>query len=339
MKNIAVFTALVIILWALPCPQARGQGHILSTLPAAGAGFPYGLSLSSSLGLLAGYGEEIVYKYPGRETHMSQLLWDIKPLVYYGAALDFSRKTPPERLAFFSGLSLKFGFPGKTGIMEDRDWLTADDQLSNYSQSDNYTNQALLLDFSLGLSFPLRSFGFLKAYWALSWMNFQWTGRDGYLQYPKGPNGNYLYGEVPLDDSVEKDPQYGVSIMYSQNWLLVSPGLALSVPLLNWLALDVSFLISPLVFCVARDDHVLNKAEYEDRVTGGLYLEPRGDLMFFFRERCELSLYVSYRFIRGDRGESWGRTGTGDGQFYPIGKASGAAWYAVDSGLSFKVRL
>jgi outer membrane protease len=340
MKNIAVFAAFVILCALVPCRQAWGQGHILSNISAnTGAAVPYSFSLASSFGLLAGYGEEIVYKYAGEETYLSQLLWNMKPLFYYGAALDFSWKNLLGALGFYSTLSLKFGFPGKTGIMEDRDWNTPEDELSNYSRSDNYTTGALLLDFSLGVSLPLRSFGVLKAYGALAWMNFQWTGRDGYLQYPKDSKGDYLY-TVALDDSTPKDPLYGISIIYSQNWLLISPGVALSVPLLTWLKLDASFQISPLIFCVARDDHLLAQNEYEDRITGGLYLEPRGDIIFSFRERFELSLYASYRFIKGAHGESWGReTGLeGDGSFYQYTQDTGAAWYALDSGITFKVR-
>lgn len=334
MKNIAVFSAFVIILWALvPGLPAWGQGHILSNIPVnTDTSFPYALSLSVSTGFLFGHGEEIVYKYPGTEIWLSQLLWNIKPLFYYGAALDFSLKRPREKPGFFSSLSLKSGFPGKTGIMEDRDWLSSKDDLTNYSQSDNYTSQAVLIDFLLGLSLPLKLPAYIKLFWASSWMSFQWIGRDGYVQYSDG--------ETPLDDSVEKYPTYGPSIAYSQNWLLFSPGLALGIPLFSRFRADLSFQISPLIFCFARDDHLLRALEFRDYVSWGLYLEPRGDFTFSFRERFELSLHVSYRYVRGGHGESYGRsTGQGTGFFYKYTEDAGAGWYALDSGLSFKVRL
>jgi outer membrane protease len=339
MKNIAVFSAFVIILWALvPGLPARGQGHILSKIPVdaedAGVPFPYALSLFSSAGFLYGRGEEILYKYPGEEIQLSQLLWNIKPLFYYGAALDFSRIRPLEKPGFFSSLSLKFGFPGKTGIMEDRDWLTPQDELTNYSLSDNYTNQALLLDLLLGLSLPLGSRGLIKLSWSFSWMSFHWTGRDGYVRY--SPNEN-----TPLEDSVAPSPLYGPSITYSQKWFLTSPGLAVEIPIPPRFRVNFSFQISPLLFCFARDDHVMRSLEFQDYVSGGLYLEPRGDFVFSFRERFELSLYASYRHIRGARGESYGRsTGPGGSAFfYKSAEDAGAGWYALDSGLSFKVRL
>jgi outer membrane protease len=336
MKNIAVFAAFVIIGAGLVfCPPAGAQGHVLSnTVPGESrAPFPYALSLSPSAGFLYGHGEEPVYKYPGEETYLSQLLWDIKPLWYLGTALDFSPIRPLEKWGFFTGLSLKFGFPGRTGIMEDRDWETQYDELTKYSRSDSYTNGAFLLDVSLGLSLPVKKLAVFKFYWTFSWMSFQWTARDGYKWY--SPNAN-----TPLDDSVEPAPLYGASVVYLQNWILTSPGLALSIPLFRHFRVDLKFQMSPFVFCGARDDHVLRDLEIIDNVLWGLYLEPAGTFAFAFLDRFELSLSVSYRYIRGRRGDSYDRkTGESGGIYLKHDQAAGAAWYALDSGLIFKVRL
>jgi outer membrane protease len=318
-------------------PQAWGQysGPVLSQLPIKDK-FPYTISIASTAGFLYGYGEEILYKYPGKDTYMSQLLWNIKPLFYAGGVLDFSRINPMEKLGFFTSLSLKFGFPSQTGIMEDRDWLAPGDELSHYSRSDNYTNRALLLDYLVGLSLPLRSFALLKFHWSFSWMSFYWTGRDGYTQYAKKTGDTYL----PLDGSVEKNSLHGSSISYSQDWIITSPGLALLIPLPYRFAVELSVQISPLAFCFARDDHVLRALEFLDYVYGGLYMEPKGDISFSFLNRCQLSLYVSYRYVKGAQGESYGReTSTGtNGDFYKSTLNAGASFYTLDSGLSFKIR-
>jgi outer membrane protease len=292
--------------------------------------------MTSAAGFLYGYGEEIVYKYPGKETHLSELLWNMKPLFYAGGALDFSRLNPMEKPGFFTSLSLKFGFPGNTGIMEDRDWNTPEDALSNYSRSDNYTDGALIFDYFLGLTLPLKSLALLKMYWGFSWMSFHWTGRDGYTRYAPAIGNTYL----PLDDSVPEDPLYGTSIRYSQDWLMTYPGMALSVPLPYGFGAALSFQISPLIFCVARDDHLLRNLEFRDYITGGLYLEPRGDVTFSFQNRFELSLYAAYRFVKSAHGETYGRqTGsTSNGEFSSYSEDSGAAFYALDSGLSLKIR-
>jgi outer membrane protease len=333
MKNIAVFTAFVII-WTGLAPPARGQGHILSSAASGeSAPFPYALSLASSAGFLYGCGEELVYKYPGGDAYLSQLLWDMKPLFYLGTALDFSRINPLEKPGFLGGLSLKFGFPGKTGFVEDRDWQTRHDELTNYSRSDSYTNGAFLLDFLAGLSLPVQKFGVLKFYWTFSWMSFQWTGRDGYVQYSPDEN-------TPLDGGAEKIPLYGASVVYLQNWILTGPGLAVNIPFLRHFRADIRFHMSPFVFCGARDDHVLRDLEFVDDLPWGLYLEPAGDFVFSFQDRFELSLSVSFRYIRSRRGDTYSRnTGKSGGDYLKYDQNSGAAWYALDSGLLFKVRL
>jgi outer membrane protease len=335
MKNIAVFSAFVIILGALiPGVPVRAQGHILSKISVdPDTSFPYALSLFSSVGFLYGRAEEILYKYPGETVQLSQLLWNTKPLFYYGAALDFSQIRPLEKPGLFSSLSLKFGFPGKTGSIEDRDWLTPQDELTNYSLSDNYTDHALLFDLVLGLSLPLMSRWQIKLFWSFSWMSFLWTGRDGYMRY--SPNAN-----IPLDDSVKETPLYGPSIVYAQEWFLTSPGLAVAISFFSRFRAALSFQISPWMACLARDNHVMRSLEFRDYVYGGLYLEPRGDFVFSFREYFELSLYVAYRYLKGGRGESYGRnTGSGGTDLFQKGaEEAGMGWYALDSGLSFKVR-
>jgi hypothetical protein len=69
MKNIAVFTGFVIIFYtAIIGPRAWAQysGPVFSQTPVKDK-FPYTLSLTSSFGLLYGYGEEMVYQF-GKDT-------------------------------------------------------------------------------------------------------------------------------------------------------------------------------------------------------------------------------------------------------------------------------
>jgi hypothetical protein len=54
----------------------------------------YSFSLSSSFGIIDGYAEKLVYEYTGDDTLLSELIWDLKRLVYAGTALDFSRINP-----------------------------------------------------------------------------------------------------------------------------------------------------------------------------------------------------------------------------------------------------
>jgi outer membrane protease len=114
MRNITVFAVLVII---LNCAPLAAQEET----PAQ----PYALSTWTSFGTFLGQSEEIVYPPPNHPAELySQLLWDIVPVFYYGFSLDFSRAQPLEKWGFFATFSLRNGIPGKSGKLEDRDWLS-----------------------------------------------------------------------------------------------------------------------------------------------------------------------------------------------------------------------
>jgi outer membrane protease len=324
MKNIAVFVFFVTV---LPVPAA------VFSAPAFPAG--YTVSLELDTGLLYGHAEESVYA-PDGSRELARLDWDMKPLFYTGARLDFSRIDPLERTGFFVSLSVKFGIPAVTGVMEDRDW-NYQGLLTDFSRHDNSTEGALLFDGSIGLSLPFRSLMVFNVYGAFSWMRFSWAGRDGYGQYLKDAGYNPA---VPLH-SLPKTPYAGTVITYTQDWMLLYPGVSVLLPLSPFFFLRLSFQGSPFVFCAARDSHITTNAEFRDRVLWGLYLEPGAELGFTFYRRCSLSLSVSYRMTEGDRGTTWQRP-AGYGQnaaFVELNEQSGAAVHVLDAGLSFKIRL
>lgn len=68
-------------------------------------------SFGASIGLLAGEGEEIVYRDESSDDKLSQLLWEIKPLFYTGVDVNYNWHKPENRVGFFTGGSFKYGFP------------------------------------------------------------------------------------------------------------------------------------------------------------------------------------------------------------------------------------
>jgi outer membrane protease len=80
-------------------------------------------SLGTSIGLLLGQGEKIVYRYDNSDDKLSQLLWHFEPLVYAGVDLHYNWPMPASGWNFFADGIFKFGFPGESGVMEDSDWL------------------------------------------------------------------------------------------------------------------------------------------------------------------------------------------------------------------------
>ncbi|MDR1302379.1 MAG: omptin family outer membrane protease [Treponema sp.] len=334
MRTIQVFICLVSTFVLFASPRIQGDTSLKPETRSA-----YTFSVAALAGFLYGQGEEIVY-INDTDTYLSQLLWDMKPLFYAGSSLDFSPVNPLEGLGFFTHLSLKFGIPGKTGTMEDRDWLNKEnglnDNLTNFSSHDNYTQGAFLLDSSIGISLPLASWFLLKGYVDFSYMYFSWASQDGFTQY--AARDSSTGGYAPWEDTLPKTAYYGPAINYQQRWVIFTPGLAVHIPFLYGLSLGAYLHISPFIHCVAVDDHIRRGIQFRDDTSGGLLFESQGAITFAPNPRLELSLSLGYRSIQGLQGPTTSRnTGTTSGLVSQSG--TGGAGYAVlDTGLSIKIR-
>jgi outer membrane protease len=298
---------------------------------------PYRISLAANAGVLIGRSEEIVYKYADRDDKMSQLLWDLKPMIYLGAALSFARSDPLAGPGVTVDMSVKPGLPLPSGSMEDRDWYDADlawlypgnpkysldnPDLKCFSTHDAYLQGGFLLDFSGGITMPIQQTVALKALFALSYMQFSWTGRDGYREYMRE------------DWERRSDGFDGTVIAYHQVWLIVSPGIGVFWPFHRAWSLDFRFFISPLVYAGAEDHHLERKLQFNDYMRGGLYLEPSLDIAFAPGRFFSLVLHGSWRHIAGTRGD----TSINESSQLNKNKA-GAGFSAFDVGLSLKFAL
>ncbi|GHV18219.1 hypothetical protein FACS189493_7260 [Spirochaetia bacterium] len=297
------------------------------------------LTAETQFGIMYGEGEEIVYGAPSGAPYLSQLLWDIKPLTYFGAGLSLVVKNPALPVGFFTGLLVKAGIPGFTGSMEDRDWQDNDQQyLTNFSTHDNYTAGAFFLDYDLGVSIPIRLTEKrtmdLKIFGRFSWMDLEWISYDGYLQYGAHSYGSPDYG--PWDASLAKTYSYGPAVGYNQVWILAAPGIAADIPVGDLFSIGVSFTISPFIWANAYDSHFKRELQFKDYPSGGLMLEPWGELVFSPNERLAIALHGSYRYISGAQGDGYHRITTGE---YVLDGSGGAGYYALNAGLSLKVRL
>jgi outer membrane protease len=309
-----------------------------SQTPAAGSGKDsrFGFSAYAQAGVLYGHAEEIVYWNSQDSDYKSQLLWDVKPLAYAGAGLSFSINELRDAPGLYTGLSFKAGVPARTGRMEDFDWQNPSDHsiVTNYSVHENYTTQAFLTDFALGVSLPLkhqdRILAFLKLGGAVSYRYFDWVARDGYYQYVRRNTTD------PWDPSAPKTPVYGDQIAYYQHWLTVSPGVALVVPIRSRWLVEVSLDVAPgLIWVWSLDEHIGRQLEFQDRPAGGVLLEPAIEASYAFNARLSLAACVSYRFIRGSRGPNRERPAGGSYSFWHP-NAAGAGFRALDAGLILK---
>jgi outer membrane protease len=314
------------------------QGQTEPNKPEAGD-FPYLFSVSPVTGFLSGQAEEIVYKNERSDAYLSELLWDIKPLVYSGLVLDVSRKKRP---GFFYSLSLKFGFPMTAGIVEDRDWLAWNGNLSHYSRHDSNIDEAWFHDFLGGLSLPFGSRVLTKPFLGLSYTRLKWIASGGYTKYGKWKNNSYL----PLEDSDQENPQSGEIASYTQEWLVLLFGVSLSYAFHPRFSAGLSLRLSPLLYFTGVDEHHKRDMQYNDYILGGLYLEPGGEFVFNFNKWFSAGLYVSWRYIKGKpHGVSFGfdqqaqnQQNSGTGATLYESYTAGAAWQTLDSSLRAVIR-
>jgi outer membrane protease len=325
MRNITAFAVLVIMIQCVQ-PAFTQEEQTAS----------YAVSICPQFGFLYGQAEEIVY--PSSEFKaelLSQLLWDIKPVFYYGLVMDFSRAQPMDKWGFFSTFSLKSGIPGNSGNMEDRDWMSTENAaLTHYSIHDNFIDNLLLLDLAAGVSFPITRSLLMKTYLTVSYMYFSFYGENGYGTYAQYlGNGNY----APINNNPRKEQFNGRVINYTQDWFIIASGVSLSYYFNTRFYAELLFQISPLVFCDDFDEHLKTGDKFRDYMRGGIFLEPGFHFSYFINKRFELSLGFSWRYIRGTSGETYIKWSYADS--YTQEGTAGAGLSVIDTGLCLKVHL
>lgn len=325
MKSIAGFTAFVIILCAQGASAQEKTGNA------------YNFSFGSQFGVLYGQAEEIVYPVDTKAQYLSQLLWDVKPVFYGGLLMEFSPARPAEKSGVCASLSLKYGIPGSSGKMEDRDWMSIENTaLTHFSSHDNVVREVMLVDASAGYSFSLARFMAIKPFVSFSFMRYRFSGMDGYGLYASETSfGSGMY--KPIDDSTPKYFFEGKVINYTQEWFHIAPGLSYGLFFLRNFLAEISFQISPLIVCIDLDEHLKTKYQYRDYVRGGLLIEPA----FRFAYAAgwvEFSAAFSWRHIAKSKGDTYARSPIGTGIYHQQGIA-GTGLSIMDTGLFVKVRL
>jgi outer membrane protease len=314
MRIVSLFAVFVIILFCAQPIQAQLNKD-------------YAFSLCPQFGFFYGHVEEMVYPPPENKADLlSLLLWDIKPVIYYGFLMDFSPVKPMERWSFFSGLSMKYGIPGPSGVMEDKDWLLPEyGGITNYSTHDNITKEIFLLDFSTGFSFPIRNIFLIKSFVNISYMLFRFSGENGYGIYALSTPPQYSFSGM------------GTVISYRQEWFCAAPGISVGYGYDGNLSAELSFIITPIVFCADLDEHKGRNIQFRENMTGGVMLEPGLRLFLDLSKRLGISCDISWRYISGVRGLTYRRP-IGIGNYIQDGEA-GAGLSILNTALLLKVKL
>jgi outer membrane protease len=211
--------------------------------------------------------------------------------------------------------------------MEDRDWIALDypSFLTHYSVHDNRTENAMLFDVNLGVSFVIFEKYLLKTFISYSFMNFSWTATGGSFLYPPNNSGHFY------------DPAKKTTGTYEQTWNILSPGIAICGEFNSYFDIELSFKITPFIWVTAKDEHLLRVPVLEiiDEAAGGLFIEP--GFLFSYKPNSYLALTFSFSY----RNISFSR---GIGKYYENGiktaEASiGTGYTAFDAGLTVRFNL
>ena len=319
MKNISFLSNLVIILFLFSainnanCQEMQNNKN-------------YDFSLGTQFGFVYGKSYEYVYESDSRNELFSKLNYDLKPVYYLGISADISRSNIMSGLGFFISLDFKIGIHGDSGIHENRDWLDHNnrDKLTDYSFHINRTKGFYWIDFAVGMSIPVRSLFYLKPFLNGSWMHFSFTGRDG--------QGIYV------------NPSYNITVIYKgeiiryrQDWYLIAAGLSIGTVKFFPISMDFTFQISPLTFCMARDDHLYSQHRVFMDFSGfGLFIEPSGRVSLSIKN-FDISLETAYRYIGRTLGPAY-KDSWNTGNFSSAGSA-GAGLSLLDTRFLFKIKL
>jgi outer membrane protease len=332
MKNIAVFTVLVIIIGALTANNSASCQDLERESN-------YSFSFGTQYGFVHGLALEVVYPVPGdtKGELLSELRWDMKGVFYYGVKLDFFRTDIMSSPGFFTSVSFKTGIPGDSGILENRDWMSVENgELTNFSSHTNMTRDFYWLDLTLGATVPIRSYFYLKPFISGSWMHFSFTGRDGYGIYAREKSYN-SHTYYPIDDKPDELSFPGDVIHYKQDWLLIAVGFSAGTKILSPFSFDLSFQISPFTYCAAKDEHLEREVIFMDFTGWGLFLEPAGVLSFSV-ERIDFSLEFAWRYIGKTRGETY-YTKDNDGSYYRATNGAGAGLSLFNANFLIRIRI
>jgi outer membrane protease len=293
------------------------------------------LSLESGFGLLYGSAREIVYD---GGYMLSELVWPSEPLIYGGLRLGI--KSPG---GFVARLDVKAGLPGPVGTITDSDYLNYDGVKTHFSAHNCSAERAILLDAKAGWAFPLSRAFSLSLMAAFSTMNFKWSAKDGYMQYPSEDLAPY----TPWSSSAPKTAVYGTGIIYEQTYFI--PGLFLGIDgsLSSSLELRGGFFYSPYVICDDVDNHEFTGADYYEHMSGGSLVEPSLEAEWRIGPELSLTIDIGYRYIWALLGDATLICTTSSPFLsrYSPGATStstnggGASYSALDVSLRFSARL
>ena len=220
--------------------------------------------------------------------------------------------------------------PVNRGSVSDCDW---DDNGSLFSLGNGTASSVAFTDIEgkLKLYIPLGKTPALVLMAKLWYCRYAATTHGGWIQ-------QVIIGES-WDDGLPKEPLYGMSMMYIQEWFSIAPGLGL------WLQLGKAHSISLYatvwggVWGNHLDYHYFRQLIYKDDVKGNLPVSVEAEWKYQIKRYGEIGVTLGYKAVPKARGSSHIMTaGLVDDVFYEA-DAAGASIIQIYGGLTYKLWL
>jgi outer membrane protease len=302
----------------------------------------WSFSAGTGLELLYGTAYEYVYE-ASTKNKISELDWDIKPLVSVTSVARARFDTNE-----FS-LSCAAGFPGRTGIVTDSDWLNyslGDTSTKTcFSESDAIAENMIDLCLSWSYYFNVSPALDIKSFVGYRYINIAWSMKGGWYQYADNINNT----NPPYDSYTTgtAGTYYGLLTTYEQTYSALVMGLSAKWRMSRYLTAAAGIQAAPVLSATAIDNHVLRGLTFTDTMSGGYLLEPDLALDWSPSSLITVHAHCKYSMIAGLRGDETvtaasnvdSNEGLSAGQSVKYTDTSGAALQAFGFGISAELHL
>ena len=261
---------------------------------------------------------EFVYKKDasGDYKKISDLDWDIKPALYFGGAVDASRKALSIR-GFARG-----AVPMRSGDMEDSDWKTLTDLKTTYSVHKNTIASSYAFGGRISYAFRMADTFAIRPFIGVDYTYISFKAQDGraWEGYDE-----LTHTGVAWDDPAAK-PYVPLGIDYTREEVHTWFGVSLDTVFNNKFTFALSFALSPYVYIQALDHHYGGSGTYFADILHGWFSAYRfgAEAVYSFNKNISLSLSLSWTLTRRIRGATY-NANSPTGPWHKSGDAEGGA--------------
>lgn len=232
---------------------------------------------------------------------LSELEWEYSPAWYLGGKIFANYKR------FEITSTSKFFMTTNCGTMKDSDWLqdtyygTGNTSIrTNYSESENYINDAFDLELSFSFKFYPTHFITLRPKISASYQRIKFGAVGGTLWYGNDENGvafnqtNYMgaYYSYDSDNATVAEIEDGKSVIkYDTRNIYLWTGIQTDFIPNKKIVLSLALEAAPILYMLSYDSHILTGVDYKQYSISVFFaVRPSFSASFSFNDFISLSL-------------------------------------------------